>query len=83
MTDAEAITAWLDRWDEHMDDKWSCEKCRHKRAHLTAVEALDSTRKHAEKCATQHGGFHALANGCELALAIIRKDLGIESKVDK
>ena len=41
MTDAEAIKAWLDRWDEHMDDKCSCEKCRRKRAILMAVEFIE------------------------------------------
>ena len=41
MTDAEGIKAWLDRWDEHQNDNCSCEKCRRKRAILTAVGALE------------------------------------------
>ena len=42
MNDAEAIKAWLDRWDEHKNDNCYCEKCRRKRAILTAIEALDN-----------------------------------------
>ena len=41
MTDAEAIKAWLDRWDEHKNDNCYCEKCRHKRAILRAVGVLE------------------------------------------
>ena len=70
MTDAEGIKAWLDRWDEHQNDNCSCEKCRRKRAILTAVEALACAEKHLLS-----GDGDVVLATCRVSLASIRKTL--------
>ena len=82
MSDAEAIKAWLDRWDEHQNDNCRCEKCRRKRAILMAVEFIHEVDnpdgEHDGNCPKFHPAFeHKWCNECEATktLASIRETL--------